>query len=533
VTTEQTQCINPATGKIIGTFPIQSPEHLKNTIEKAREVQKEWNSIPIQQRIKHIRKIGNYIFDNADRISGVISEDNGKTINEAFTSEVFPSIMAVNYNCKMATKWLKNKKLKRSNIFFIYKKCKVTRVPWGVIGIISPWNYPFSIPFYQVIMGLLAGNAVILKTASETQVVGSIIQECLASANLPDNLFSHINMPGRLIGDTFLECGIDKLFFTGSMIVGKKLMAKASQTLTPVSLELGGNDAMIICKDANLHRAAGGVIWAGFHNCGQSCGGIERIYIHESVYFEFLEILKNRILSMRLGIGTDFEVDMGAMTTVNQIETVNKHIDDALKKGAKIAAKSSLPENRNLKNFIPAILLTEVNHSMLVMKEETFGPVVGIMQYQTTEEAIALANDSSMGLTGSVWSNDLKKAEKIGKQIQAGVITINDHLMTHGMPEAPWGGFKDSGIGRCHGEIGFDEMTQPQLIVQDLLPRIKKYPWWQPFSEKSYLGVYGIMQFLYAKNVSNKLRGLVRFLKIIPALFSTKNLVRKNELNKQ
>jgi succinate-semialdehyde dehydrogenase/glutarate-semialdehyde dehydrogenase len=523
VTSEKTQSINPATGEVIGNFPIHSLDDFKQVIEKARQAQKDWQLIPLKKRIKHIRKIAAYIFENADRLSRLISEDNGKTIMEAFASEVIPSIMAAKYDCKMATKWLKNRKLKRSNIFFIYKKCKVIRVPWGVIGIISPWNYPFSIPFYQVIMGLLAGNAVILKTASETQVVGSILQECLESANLPNGLFTHINMPGRIIGDAFLDNGIDKLFFTGSVNVGKKLMAKASETLTPISLELGGNDAMIICEDANLHLVVGGVLWAGFQNCGQSCGGIERIYVHESVYTGFLDILKQSIESLRLGIGTDQEKDMGAMTSSGQIVTVKGHIEEALNQGAKIYAKSLLPEDQNLNNFHQAVVLTEVDHSMLVMREETFGPVVGVMKYKTIEEAIALANDSSMGLTGSVWSNDQKKAEKIGRRLNAGVITINDHLMTHGMPETPWGGFKDSGIGRCHGEIGFEEMTQPQLIAQDLLPWIKRYPWWHPYSEKSYLGIQGIMDFLYSKNLFSKLRGLVKFLKIVPGLFSIKN----------
>lgn len=520
---DQTQSINPATGAILGNTPIHSLDNLKDTLHKARQAQKEWQTTPLKYRIKHIRKIGTYIYKNADRISKVISEDNGKTIVDAFATEVFPSIMAVNYDCKKATKFLKNKKLRASNIFFIYKKCKITRVPWGVIGIISPWNYPFSIPFYQVIMGLLAGNAVILKTASETQIVGLILKECLEAADLPEDLFTHINMPGRLIGDGLLDNGIDKLFFTGSMTVGKKLMAKASETLTPISLELGGNDAMIICDDADLQRAAGGVLWAGFSNCGQSCGGIERIYIHESIYSDFVKILKNSIESMRLGIGTDPAVDMGAMTTSGQIDTVNSHIEDALNRGAKIFAKSSLPANQNLKNFLPAVVLTEVNHSMMVMREESFGPVVGVMKYRTIEEAIALANDSSMGLTGSIWSNNRKKAEIIGRQLQAGVITINDHLMTHGMPETPWGGFKNSGIGRCHGEIGFEEMTQPQLVAQDLLPWIKRYPWWHPYSEKAYLGVRGIMQFLYARNMSSRMSGLIKFIKIVPGLFSTKN----------
>jgi succinate-semialdehyde dehydrogenase/glutarate-semialdehyde dehydrogenase len=528
VTSDQTQSINPATGEIIGNFPIHTAEDLKRTIKKARQAQIEWQSISLKQRIKRIKNIAPFIFENADRLSRTISEDNGKTLMDAFATEILPSIMAVNYDCKMARKWLKSKKLKRSNIFFIYKTCKVVRIPWGVIGIISPWNYPFSIPFYQVIMGLLAGNAVILKTASETQVVGSILQECIEAADLPEGLFTLVNIPGRLIGDAFFENGIDKLFFTGSVTIGKKLMNKASDTLTPISLELGGNDAMIICEDADLQRAVGGALWAGFSNCGQSCGGIERIYVHEAVYANFLEIFKEGIESLRLGIGTDIEMDLGAMTTSGQVETVNRHIEEALNQGATIYAKSALPDDQNLNNFLQAVVLTDVDHRMRVMREETFGPVVGVMKYKTTEEAIRLANDSNMGLTGSVWSNDRNKAEKIGRQINAGVISINDHLMTHGMPETPWGGFKESGIGRSHGEIGFEEMTQPQLIAQDLLPWIKRYPWWHPYSEESYRGIQGILKILYAKNLSTKLNGLIQFLKILPGLFTLNNrLFRK------
>jgi succinate-semialdehyde dehydrogenase/glutarate-semialdehyde dehydrogenase len=211
------------------------------------------------------------------------------------------------------------------------------------------------------------------------------------------------------------------------------------------------------------------------------------------------------------------------MTTSAQIETVNYHIEEALSKGATIEAKSQLPENRNVKNFIPAVVLSNVDHSMLVMKEESFGPVVGVMKFKNTKEAISLANDSSMGLTGSVWSNNRKKAEKIGRQLNAGVITINDHLMTHGMPETPWGGFKESGVGYSHGEIGFEEMTQPQLIAQDLLPWLTRYPWWHPYSEKSYLGIHGIMEILYSKNIFSRLKGFMNFLRLVPGLFSTKN----------
>lgn len=520
MTNKSTAAINPATGEILGHFPLNTVEELKSQIDQARSVQAHWQETPISERIKHIRRTADYLYHHADRISKIISEDNGKTQMDAFASEVFPCIMAVHYNCRKAKKFLKPKKLKASNIFFTYKRSKIVRVPWGVIGIIAPWNYPLSIPFFEVIMGLIAGNAVILKTATETQLVGRILEEIMDAAKLPEGLFTHLNLPGRIIGDALLDHGIDKLSFTGSVEVGKKLMAKASETLTPISLELGGNDAMIICDDASLYRAAAGVLWAGFQNCGQSCGGIERIYVHESVYDEFLEILKNGVESLHSGSGSEPDIDISVMTTSKQIETVKHHVEDAIANGAKIHAQSVLPEDKNLQNFYPAMVLTNVDHSMTLMREETFGPVVGVMKFSTIEEAISLANQSTLGLTGSVWSKNRSKAEKIGRKIQAGVITINDHLMSHGMPETPWGGFKNSGIGRCHGELGFEEMTQPQVIIQDLLSFAKKHPWWHPYNEESYQGIKGVMQVLYGNTLFRRIGGLWKFLKIVPRMFS-------------
>lgn len=453
----------------------------------------------------------------------IISEDNGKTMMDALASEIFPSLLAVDYYCKHTKKYLYPQKIAASNIFFLFKRSKIVRVPWGVIGIIAPWNYPFSIPFFEVIMGLLAGNAVILKTATETQMVGEALDRCIQAAGLPPGLFHHLNMPGRLVGDALLENGINKLFFTGSVEVGKKLMAKAAAFLIPVSLELGGNDAMIVCEDANLSRAVNGVLWAGFQNCGQSCGGIERIYVHEKICDPFLRLLKEGVESLRIGRGTDPDTDMGVMTTAAQIAEVATQIKDAVEKGAVIYAESKPPADDALKNCIPAVVLTNVDHSMTVMKEETFGPLVAVMSYSSIEDAIRLANDSTLGLTGSVWSADRRKAEKIGRQIQAGVITINDHLMSHGMPETPWGGFKNSGIGRCHGEIGFEEMTQPQVIVQDLLHFASRNPWWHPYSQKIYQGIEGAIDFLFSRRISGRIAGLWKFLKIVPRMFSHKS----------
>lgn len=520
---EQTQSINPATGEIIGQSKIHSLEDLNNIVERAKEAQIIWELEGVVRKRKKILKVRDFLLENADRIAETISHDNGKVKVDALAAEVIPAVMALSYYARKSKTFLKEKKLNTGNILFIYKRSKIVRVPYGVIGIISPWNYPFAIPFSEVIMGLLAGNAVVLKTATETQMVGQILKESIEYAGLPDNIFNYVNMPGSVAGEAFINCGLNKIFFTGSVSVGKYLMEKAAKNLTPLTLELGGNDAMIVCEDADPFRAALGAVWGGFQNSGQSCGGVERIYVHEKIYDQFMTILKAQIENMRVNYGEDFNSDMGCMTTEKQILTVTDHIEDAINKGATIFAKSKVPEDKNLKNFLPAVVLTDVNHEMILMKDETFGPVVGVMKFKEYNEAIKLANDSYLGLTGSVWSKNRKRAEAIGKKIKAGVITINDHLMSHGLAETPWGGFKQSGIGRTHGELGFDEMTQPMVVVHDYMPFLKRNLWWHPYNKKLYDGLKGILSFLYGKNIGERISGLTKLIKIFPRVFK-KNL---------
>ncbi len=508
---------NPATGSEIGCSPLHTTADLKEMIRKARAVQPRWAALPVGKRITFFYEVQSWLMRHLDELAQTISADNGKLQMDALTAEVLPAVMAASYYIRKANRLLRDKSTGFSNIAFINKRTKVRRAPYGVLGIISPWNYPFSIAFSEVLMGLLSGNAVILKTASETQAVGLALKEAIEAADLPDGLFQFINLPGREAGPAFLNNGIDKLFFTGSVPVGKTLMRMAAETLTPVNLELGGNDAMIVCEDANLERAVSGAIWAGFSNAGQSCGGIERIYVQEKVYQPFLELLKTEIEKLRLGTGMD--ADMGAMTTERQIKSVRKQVDEALSAGATLYAQSALPQNGVLKNMIPAMVLTNVTHRMDVMRDETFGPVVGVMPFKTSQEAIALANDSYLGLTASVWAKDRKKAKKMARQIQAGAVTINDHLMSHGLPDTSWGGFKQSGIGRTHGAQGFMEMTQPQMIVDDWLSGLKKNLWWQPYDKSVYEGLKGLLHGLYGPGFFKRIRGLYALLKIVPKMF--------------
>lgn len=514
-----TRCENPATGELLGYSPLHQPEDVKQAILSARQAQKAWAQLSIRERAGRLQPIQRYLVENADALVDIITRDNGKVRNDALASEVLHAALAITYYTKNAHKFLRPKSLKSGNIFLSFKRSTLRRVPYGVIGVISPWNYPFNIPFSTVIMGLLAGNAVIMKTASETQLVGLALKQAIASADLPDDLFHYVNLPGKIAGAAFLDNGIDKLFFTGSVGVGKLLVAKSAETLTPLCLELGGNDPMIVCEDADLERAVAGAVYNGFQNCGQSCGGVERVYVHEKVYHAFLELLKQKTESLSVGYDLYGAMDMGAMTTQKQLETVQSHIREAIEQGAMIYAQSPVPKDPYLRNFIPAVVLTQVTHQMRVMREETFGPVVAVMPFKTVSEAIALANDSSLGLSASVWSKSPQKAKRIAHEIQVGAVMLNDHLTSHALPETPWGGFKESGTGRTHGQIGFDEMTQPQVIVRDVLPFVKKNVWWYPYSPVVYQGLKGFLQAVASRRFTSRLVGVFRLLKILPRMF--------------
>ncbi len=510
---------NPVTGEILGRIPLDSAADLPLRVQRARLAQERWAGLSVKERMPYFYAVLQYLTEHTDELAETIARDNGKLRLDALAAEVLPAALATHYYIRKTPKFLRDRALAPASVAFLNKGSTRRLVPYGVLGIISPWNYPFAIPFSEVLMGLMAGNAVILKTATETQMVGRAIKRVFDAAELPEHLFQIVNIPGREAGPGMLGAGVDKLFFTGSVPVGKALMKLAAETLTPVNLELGGNDAMIVCNDANLERAANGAIWAGLSNAGQSCGGVERIYVHAQVFEPFCELLKAKTEGLRVGYDLDFNVDMGALTTKRQRQTVQKQIDDALQKGARVLARSAVPDKPEWKNFLPATVLVDVTHDMDIMKHETFGPVLTVMPFSTEEEALRLANDSYLGLTGSVWSADRGKAKKLAAQIQAGAVTINDHLMSHGLAETSWGGFKQSGIGRTHGESGFMEMTRSQFIVDDRLGNLNRNLWWQPYSPDLYRGLKGLITGLFGNGPLIRLKGWAALLKIAPRLF--------------
>ncbi len=503
-----TVSLNPATGNELGQVPQNEIADVITAVRRIREAQESWAALPFAQRGDHFRRIRRFLASEGEALAKIISSENGKTLADAYLTEVTPAIMACDYQIRHASRALKPRRYRGSHIFSLFTSHRVQRVPLGVVGIISPWNYPLGIPMHEILMALMAGNGVLYKAASETPLVGQAVQTIINAGDLPANLFVQVNLPGRLAGDAFLENGVDKLFFTGSVSVGKYLMEKAAKILTPISLELGGNDPMIICEDADLKRAVGGAVWAGFSNSGQSCGGVERIYVARKVYDSFLEKMNLRIRKLKAGNPERWVNQMGVMTTTSQVETIREHIREALEKGAVIASQSQV--DQDLTQALPAVVLTNVNHDMLLMREESFGPILGVMPFDSVDEAIHLANDSDLGLTASVWSRNKRNAKRIASQLQAGVVTINDHLITHGMPNVPWGGFKQSGLGRTHGKEGLLEMTQPRLVAVTHLPRFLMV-WWLPVPRWIYKRWVGLMQIIGGA-WRQKLRGLVKLI---------------------
>jgi len=468
---------------------------------KAREAQKTWAVYSPGERSMCLKKAGLYISSRLDEIVRIIHEDTGKLPLDALSAEVLPAIMALGYYRKRFKRFLASRPIPGGSLLMVNKKSRMVYEPYGVIGIISPWNYPFSIPFSEVIMALLAGNAVLLKTASVTSNVGNAIKAVFEAADLPRGLFNYIEMPGPEAGPAFIGkdgTGVDKLFFTGSTATGRELMALAAPRLLPLVLELGGADAAIIREDADLDRCAAGMVWAAFSNAGQACAGVQRILVHKKAYDAFLEKFCTLVKGLRRGI------DLGKMVTLKQKQTLSRQIENCLKQGAVIAAKSEGAFYQDDESLdAPALVLTGIKAGMPVMDEELFGPVAAVIPVEDDEEALRIANGSSYGLTGSVWSKNRGRARALAERINAGAIMINDHLMSHGLAETPWGGFGDSGLGRTHGELGFKEMVKAKVIVDDVLPGVKRNLFWQPYSEKVYDGIRALADLVSGKALSS------------------------------
>lgn len=505
------QSINPATLEVNAEIEVTYPDEIPGIMAAAREAQSEWAKLPYRKRLEYLHAANRLMLDNLDDIARTITLDNGKPLLEAVNSEIYPVFDMLAFCASDAPKALRPEKLK--NAIFPISRLESENVfqPLGVIGIISPWNFPFAIPMTQIIPALAAGNAVIFKPSEFTPLVGDAIKNVFEHINLPKGLFNVIQGLGTDLGDPLLDAKPDKLIFTGSVPVGKHLMERASRNLTPIALELGGKDPFVVLEDADIERASSAAVWGAFVNAGQVCASVERVYVHEKIAAEFIDKVVAKTQKLRIGNGVDQGIDMGPMINERRIATVEAHIADAKAKGARVLAGGSRVAGLSGWFFEPTVLV-DVNHTMDCMMEETFGPTLPIMTFKDENEALALANDSQYGLLSSVWSRNIRHAQSFAARIQAGTVVVNDCLFTYGFAQCPWGGVKNSGIGRTHSVHGLLEFvniknitTSKGLLQEDI--------WWYPYSHKKYEGMKAGLKSLYCDGLTCKAGGILDIMK--------------------
>jgi acyl-CoA reductase-like NAD-dependent aldehyde dehydrogenase len=470
--------INPATLEELGRFMVASPVEVNAAVARARAAQAAWAALSFRNRARYILKARRALYDAKEEIIKTISAETGKPPFEALANEVFPIADLMSHYAARAERILRDERF--SLAVFRNKRSLIAYQPLGVVAIISPWNFPFSIPVGEVVMALMAGNTAVLKPSEHTPVVGEAIKQLFASAGFPEGVLEVVEGDGST-GAALVESAVDKIFFTGSVRTGRRIAESAAKRLLPVVLELGGKDPMIVCEDAPFERTVRGAVWGAFMNCGQVCASVERLYVVEPVAERFIAAVTDEVKKLRLGRpSADCSTDIGPLANLNQLNVVTDHVADAVAKGARVVAGGRRREDLGGYFFEPTVLV-DVDSTMKVMTEETFGPLLPIKVVKDEEEAIREANNSRYGLLASVWTKDNEKGRRIARRIEAGTVIINDAVYTHGAAQTPWFGVKESGLGATHGSAGLLEFVRMKHVNWDLLP-MKTNWWWFPYT---------------------------------------------------
>jgi acyl-CoA reductase-like NAD-dependent aldehyde dehydrogenase len=459
---EQIEVENPATGGIAGSVPRMLPEEVGELAARARRAQPGWEALGFAGRARVLKRAQSWILNNADRVIQTIVSETGKTWEDAQTSEIGYVAPAFGFWAKNAEKYLADEKIKTASPFLLGKKVLMRYRPVGVVGVIGPWNYPLTNSFGDCIPALAAGNSVILKPSEVTPLTSLLMAECLEECGLPRDVFCVATGLGDVGGALIDE--VDFVMFTGSTETGRKVAERAGRNLTPVGLELGGKDPMIVLDDADIEKAANAAAYYSMQNGGQTCISVERVYVQEPVYDEFVQLVTDKVGKLRQGVPTERgAVDVGAVTFARQSEIIDSHVRDAVDKGARVLVGGSAGDGPG--RYYEPTVLVDVDHTMSCMTEETFGPTLPIMKVKDPEEALTLANDSQYGLQASVWTRNTDRGAALAARIEAGAANVNDHQINYLALEAPMGGWKSSGLGTRHGKDGIRKYTRKQVSV--------------------------------------------------------------------
>jgi succinate-semialdehyde dehydrogenase/glutarate-semialdehyde dehydrogenase len=451
---------SPASLEPVGEFEVAAAEDVRQALESARKAQPDWAELGFEARARYMVRALDLLISQQDEFIDVILRETGKARTEVI-SEIFSGCDALAFYAKRAGEVLRTRKWRMHGMLGLTKQLRVVYQPLGVVGIITPWNFPFILSLNPTVQALMAGNTVLLKPSEYTPYSAKLVGDLFEAAGLPPGVLQVLLGDGET-GAALTDAGLDKISFTGSIATGRKVAEACARKLVPCTLELGGNDAMIVCADAHLDRAVSGAINGAFLNAGQFCCSTERVYVVDEVYEDFTREVVEKVAQLRQG--ADGEFDVGAILWPGQLEVIERHVEDARSKGARVLAGGR--RNPALKGlFYEPTVIVDVNHEMELMREETFGPVLPIMRVRDEEEAIRLANDTRYGLNGTVWTRDKRKGCEIAARLETGAVCVNDVAITYATQDAPFGGRKQSGLGQVNGEVGLRGFCHPQPIV--------------------------------------------------------------------
>jgi acyl-CoA reductase-like NAD-dependent aldehyde dehydrogenase len=507
ITTHKVVSVNPATGEILRELQCVGAIEVQAAVARAHAAQSAWAALDVRRRIGVLREFQRRLQERKSAIAEAITREAGKPVAEALTTEVLVVLDAARFLIDNAYRLLRDEPVPHGNLATKLKRGYLVREPYGVVGIVSPWNYPFSIPATETLAALVAGNAVVLKPSEFTSLVALELASLLHEAGVPPDIFQIVVGDGAT-GTALIHSPIDKLVFTGSVATGKRIAGAAAERLLPVMLELGGKDAMLVLDDADLDVASSAAVWGAFVNAGQTCLSVERCYVHRSLYEPFLKACVDKTKKLRVGPGLDSNTDVGPMIHERQLRIVESHVDDAVARGARIVTVGSRLRELGA-NFYQPTVLADVTHEMRIMREETFGPVLPVMAFDSDDEAVRLADDSDFGLAASVFTRDNARGERLARRIRAGTVMVNDVVSCFGISEAPHGGVKSSGIGRAHGRFGLEEMVRLKYVDSDLMPGMKKL-WWYGYGMSFAQQMEGFIDFQFAMRFVERLRGALR-----------------------
>ena len=481
----------PSDRQPVGEITVQTANDVADAVIRARLAQKEWAKKTVAERAAIVRKGVDVLYARKEEVIKTLMNETGKTRLESIFLELIAGFDFMNYWSARAEKELSDEKRKLHGYLRPFKKLLMHYRPLGVVGIITPWNGPFSLAMNPMVQALLAGNAVILKPSEVAPYSGEMAARILHEAGVPEDVLQVMHGDGET-GAALVNAGVQKISFTGSVGTGKKIAIACAEQLIPCTLELGGKDAMIVCADANLERAAGGALFGSFVNTGHVCMGVERVYVVEEVADEFERLVEEKVKQVRYGRGEN--TDIGPVFWDKQLTIIERHVADAKERGARVLVGGEADLEKGL--FYKPTLVTGVDHQMELMRDETFGPVVAVMRVKDEEEAIALANDSPYGLSGSVWTKDIEKGVAIAKRLDTGSVLINDASIAYGVLEAPFGGMKDSGLGSANGLGALRSYTFAQPIVIDRWGQNSEEHWY-PHNDKTVKAMDGIVKFIF------------------------------------